>query len=80
MRRLSRTLVVGLLSGALIGLVGAIAALGNTLGFGLALGVVHGAGITFGGGAFEPSRVQFRLRVEDHVLPAEAVANRELGS
>ena len=65
-------LVIGLLSGLSIGLVdllsggnglvGLTAGLGNWLGFGLALGAAHGAGITFGGGAFEPSRVRLRAR------------------
>ncbi|GAB1515249.1 hypothetical protein JCM33774_72920 [Actinophytocola sp. KF-1] len=80
MSRLSRTLVVGLLSGLVIGLltsvtiglvdllsggnglVGLTAGAGNWLGFGLALGAAHGAGLTFGGGAFEPSRVRLRAR------------------
>lgn len=80
MRRIPRTLVVGLLAGLVVGLlsggliglvdllsggngmVGVIAAIGNCLGFGLALGAAHGAGITFGGGAFEPSRVRLRPR------------------
>jgi transcriptional regulator with XRE-family HTH domain len=80
MRRVPRTLVVGLVaglavalaSGSLIGLVnslaggswvvGVIALLGNWLGFGLALALAHGVGITFGGGAFEPSHVQLRTR------------------
>jgi transcriptional regulator with XRE-family HTH domain len=62
---------VGLVSGLLIWLVDAvaggtgqvalIAALGNWLGFGLALGLAHGAGLRLGG-AFEPSRVRLRTR------------------
>jgi transcriptional regulator with XRE-family HTH domain len=65
-------LAVGLLTASLIGpvntmlgasgMVGVIALLGNWLGFGLALGCAHGAGITLGGGAFEPSRVRLRTR------------------
>jgi hypothetical protein len=65
-------LAAGVLSGMLIwlvdtlaggtGLVAIVATLGNWLGFGLALGLAHGAGITFGGGAFEPSRVRLRTR------------------
>jgi transcriptional regulator with XRE-family HTH domain len=65
-------LAVGVLSGLLIWLVDAlgggsgqvalIAAPGNWLGFGLALGIAHGAGLTLGGGAFEPSRVRLRTR------------------
>lgn len=64
-------LVVGLLSGLLVwlvdspaagrGLVNAlVTALENWLGFGLAFGFTHGAGLTLGGGAFEPSRVRLR--------------------
>ena len=79
MRRASRMLVVGLVSGlavglltgllvwlvntpdAGIGLVNALEiALENWLGFGLAFGLAHGAGLAFGGGAFEPSRVRLR--------------------
>ncbi len=65
-------LAVGVFSGLLIwltaslvggrGLVALVATLGNWLGFGLALGLAHGAGIAFGGGAFEPSRVRLRTR------------------
>jgi transcriptional regulator with XRE-family HTH domain len=80
MRRRSRTLVVGLVSGLAVGLasgaliwlvdtlaggsglVGLIAMAGNWVGFGLALGFAHGAGIRLGGGAFEPSRVRLRTR------------------
>lgn len=78
MRRGSRMLVVGLVSGPAVGLVSGLliwlaasvtgdralvaltATLGNWLGFGLALGLAHGVGITLGGGAFEPSRVRLR--------------------
>jgi hypothetical protein len=79
MRRGSRTLVVGLVSGLAVGLLSGLliwlvdtpaagrglpsalmAALQNWLGFGLALGLAHGAGLTLGGGAFEPSRVRLR--------------------
>ena len=80
MRRRSRTVVVGLVSGFAVGVVsglligvvnalvagsgqvGIVATLGNWLGFGLALGFAHGAGIRLGGGAFEPSRVVLRTR------------------
>ncbi|MBB4911728.1 helix-turn-helix domain-containing protein [Actinophytocola algeriensis] len=80
MRRRSRMAVVGLLAGLVVGvltgsmislvgalaggpvMLGLVAAVGNWLGFGLALGLAHGAGITFGGGAFEPSRVRLRTR------------------
>jgi transcriptional regulator with XRE-family HTH domain len=80
MRRGTRMLVVGLVSGLVVALVsglliGLVAAavgedgsialtamLGNLLGFGLAFGLAHGAGITLGGGAFEPSRVRLRTR------------------
>jgi transcriptional regulator with XRE-family HTH domain len=65
-------LVVGVLSGSLIGLVdalgggsGQVALLtvpGNWLGFGLALGLAHGAGLRLGGGAYEPSRVRLHTR------------------
>ena len=80
MRRGSRMLVVGLVSGLVIGLlsgfliwlvdtlaggrglVAFVGGLGNWLGFGLALGLAHGAGIMLGGGAFEPSRMRLRVR------------------
>jgi transcriptional regulator with XRE-family HTH domain len=80
MRRGSRMLVVGLVTGLAVGLctasvigpvnalagasglIGLVALLGNWLGFGLALGLAHGAGVTLGGGAFEPSRVRLRAR------------------
>jgi transcriptional regulator with XRE-family HTH domain len=65
-------LAVGVLTGSLIApvntlagegaLVGLIAMFGNWLGFGLAIGLAHGAGITLGGGAFEPSHVRLRTR------------------
>ncbi len=44
------------------GLVALTAVLGNWLGFGLALGLAHGAGLSLGGGAFEPTRVRLRAR------------------
>ena len=64
-------LALGLLSGALIWLVdmpaagrgpvnALLAALENWLGFGMALGLAHGVGLTLGGGAFEPSHVRLR--------------------
>ena len=80
MRRTSRMLVAGLVTGLTVGVVsgsliwladvlggglGLVAVAGglwNLLAFGLALGLAHGAGITLGGGAFEPSRVQLRTR------------------
>ncbi|MGB3438393.1 MAG: helix-turn-helix domain-containing protein [Actinophytocola sp.] len=80
MRRRSRMVVVGLVSGLAIGLfsglatwlvtvligVGGLVALvggvGNWVAFGLALGLAHGAGLTLGCGAFEPSRVRLRPR------------------
>ncbi|HEY0805494.1 MAG TPA: NACHT domain-containing protein, partial [Pseudonocardiaceae bacterium] len=81
MRRTSRMLVVGLVSGLAIGLLSGLlvwlvdmpaaglglvnalmVALENWLGFGLALGLAHGAGLAFGGGAFEPARVRLRAR------------------
>ena len=65
-------LAVGLLTASMIGpvssvlgsgaMIGLIALVGNWLAFGLALGCAHGAGITFGGGAFEPFRVRLRAR------------------
>ncbi|MCT2587217.1 XRE family transcriptional regulator [Actinophytocola gossypii] len=65
-------LAVGLATGPLLGTVntllggswtiGLVAFFGNWTAFGLALGLVHGAGITLGGGAFEPSRVRLRAR------------------
>ena len=65
-------LAVGVLSGVVLGpvnsllgesgLVGVVALLGNWVGFGLALGLAHGAGIALGGGPFEPSRVRLRTR------------------
>ena len=66
-------LAVGLLNGLLVWLVDSPAAgrglanalmvaLEGWLGFGLAIGLAHGAGLTFGGGAFEPSRVRLRTR------------------
>jgi transcriptional regulator with XRE-family HTH domain len=79
MRRGSRMLVVGLVSGLAVGLLSGlliwlvdspaagrgpvnalVAALQNWVGFGLALGLAHGAGLMLGGGAFEPSHVRLR--------------------
>jgi transcriptional regulator with XRE-family HTH domain len=64
--------VVAVVSGTVIGLtdllvggtgqVGLMATLGNWVAFGLALGLAHGAGLTFGSGAFEPSRVRLGTR------------------
>jgi transcriptional regulator with XRE-family HTH domain len=81
MRRASRMLVVGLVSGLAFGVLSGLlvwlvdtpeaglglgnalmVALEDWLGFGLALGLAHGAGLTFGGGAFEPSRVRLGAR------------------
>ena len=82
-------LVIGVLTGSLISLVGAlaggpvllglVAAVGNWLGFGLALGLAHGAGITFGGGAFEPSRVRLRTRGGARQLRARFVPRLLIG-
>jgi transcriptional regulator with XRE-family HTH domain len=76
-------LAIGLVTGLLIGpvnsiaggsgMVGVIAMFGNWLGFGLALGLAHGAGITLGGGAFEPSRVRLRTRGGARQLRAKFV-------
>ncbi|HEV7652640.1 MAG TPA: helix-turn-helix domain-containing protein [Actinophytocola sp.] len=79
MRRGSRMLVAGLVSGLLVGLFSGLliwlmdspaagrgpgnallVVLENWLGFGLALGLGHGAGLTLEGGPFEPSRVRLR--------------------
>jgi transcriptional regulator with XRE-family HTH domain len=76
MRRTSRMLVVGLVSGLAFGVLSGLlvwlvntpaagrglvnalmTALVDWLGYGLALGLAHGAGLIFGAGAFEPSRV-----------------------
>jgi transcriptional regulator with XRE-family HTH domain len=80
MRRVSRMVIVGLVTGLVVGVlsggmilvaerlsggvgqVALTATVGNWLGFGLAIGLAHGAGITLGGGAFEPSRVRLRTR------------------
>jgi hypothetical protein len=81
MRRTSRMLVVGLVSGLAFGLLSGLlvwlvntpaagrglanalmTALVDWLGFGLALGLAHGAGLRFGAGAFEPSRVRLGAR------------------
>lgn len=81
MRRASRMLVVGLVSGLAVGLLTGLlvwlvgmpdaglglvnaleVALENWLGFGLAFALAHGAGLAFGGGAFEPARVRLRAR------------------
>jgi transcriptional regulator with XRE-family HTH domain len=71
-------LAFGLLSGLLVWLVDTpeaglgpanalVTALENWLGFGLALALAHGAGLTFGGGAFEPSRVRLRTAAPGQV-------------
>lgn len=63
----------GLLTGLLVWLVNTpvagrgltnavIVALENWLAFGLAFALAHGAGLTFGGGAFEPFSVRLRAR------------------
>ncbi len=90
MRRVSRMLVVGLVTGLAVGLFSGsliwlvdtpaagrgpvnalVAALQNLLGFGLALGLAHGAGLALGGGAFEPSHVRLRTRGGAQQLRAE---------
>jgi transcriptional regulator with XRE-family HTH domain len=95
MRRTSRMLVVGLVSGLAFGLLSGLlvwlvdspeaglglgnalmVALQDWLGFGLALGLAHGAGLTFGGGAFEPARV--RLRARGWARPLRARFGRRL--
>ena len=97
MSRVSRMAAVGLLAGVVIGvltgsmislvgavaggpvLLGLVAGVGNWLGFGLALGLAHGAGITFGGGAFVPSRVRLRTRGGSRQLRARFVPRLLIG-
>lgn len=82
-------LIVAVVSGASIwladrlggglGLVAVAGALGNWLAFGPALGLAHGAGITLGGGAFEPSRVRLRTRGGAGQLRAKFVPRLMVG-